>query len=423
MLCIPDGVNDNHEPKNLSNPDVCSPTYVKRPDSERSCSLIPLSCEFGVCIEMTDTIHCNCDLGATGQLCEQRCCRNCGAHGSCRVVPGSGIEECNCEKNYTGAFCEIPNHIANNSCNCVHGSCNDARTCICNKGWTGATCNISCSDHCGQGSTCAEVFSKVICNPTRKETTSQSQTTSIPRQDACSSDYVLRPVQERECMGIFNCTYGTCVIQGDFMLCQCDIGVSPGYQLCEHKCCKDCGNNGRCYYHPELNEICDCDIKYAGSLCEIYNPPVKYTEVEKVQWWFYLLAILIPIIVMTLFMSLVLMYLWKRRVIVVLKAVRLFQAYEDDDECQCDAFISFRSNTPDEDYVIHTLFPKLTREMGFNVNVHYKDFITGNEITNNIIYAVENSRRTILVVSPHYLTSNLTNMEWHSRRCSSTRTR
>ncbi|KAH3696169.1 hypothetical protein DPMN_083634 [Dreissena polymorpha] len=412
MQCIPDGINDNHVPTNLSNADVCSPTYVKRPDSERSCSLIPLSCEFGVCIESIDTIHCKCDLRATGQLCEQRCCRNCGAHGSCRVVPGSGIEMCNCEQNYTGAFCEIPIHEANNSCNCIQGSCNDARTCICNKGWTGATCNISCSDHCGQGSTCAEVFSKVTCIPTGIETTSQSQTTIIPRQDACSSDYVLRPVQERECMGIFNCTYGTCVIQGDFRLCQCDIGVSPGYQLCEHKCCKDCGNNGQCYYHPELNEMCNCETNYSGPLCEIYDPPVKNTEVEKVHWWFYLIVVLIPILVMTLLTSLFLVYLWKRRVIVVLKAVRLFQAYEDDDERQWDAFISYRSNTPDEDYVIHTLFPKLTQEMGFNVNVHYKDFIPGNEITNNIIYAVENSRRTILVVSPHYLTSNFTKMEW-----------
>ncbi|KAH3847092.1 hypothetical protein DPMN_089406 [Dreissena polymorpha] len=116
---------------------------------------------------------------------------------------------------------------------------------------------------------------------------------------------------------------------------------------------------------------------------------------------------------MTLLTSLFLVYLWKRRVIVVLKAVRLFQAYEDDDERQWDAFISYRSTTLDEDYVIHTLFPKLTQEMGFNVNVHYKDFIPGNEITNNIIYAVENSRRTILVVSPHYLTSKFTKMEWH----------
>ncbi|XP_052257830.1 toll-like receptor 13 isoform X1 [Dreissena polymorpha] len=212
-------------------------------------------------------------------------------------------------------------------------------------------------------------------------------------------------------MGYFNCTYGTCVIQEHSFFCQCDIGVSPG-QLCEHKCCKNCENNGKCYYHPVLKEMCNCDKNYTGKLCEIYDPQVKYIEPEKVKWWFYLLVILIPILVMTLLTSLFLMYLWKRRVIVVLKAVRLFQAYEDDDERQWDAFISYRSNTPDEDYVIHTLFPKLTREMGFNVNVHYKDFIPGNEITNNIIYAVENSRRTILVVSPHYLTSNFTKMEW-----------
>ncbi|KAH3696182.1 delta and Notch-like epidermal growth factor-related receptor [Dreissena polymorpha] len=402
-------------PCKVLNVDVCSPTYIKRPESERSCNGYALSCEFGVCIEGTDTIRCECDLGASGQLCEQRCCRDCGPHGSCRVVPGYQKEECHCDENYTGVFCESPIHMKTTSqrlterntypthipCKCVHGSCYSylTGTCNCYKGWTGTICDISCTDHCDQGRTCEEVSGKVICIPNGVEKSSHN---------ACSSDYVFRPEAERSCMDILYCTYGTCVIDVNGFSCMCDFGVSPS-QRCEHKCCKECGGHRECIYNAERKEeLCYCDTNYKGSMCEIYNSP----EGEKVQWWFYLLVTLIPILVMTLLTSLFLMYLWKRRVIVVLKAVRLFQAYDDDDERQWDAFISYRSNTPDEDYVIQTLFPKLTRKMGFNVNVHYKDFIPGNEITNNIIYAVENSRRTILVISPHYLASNFTKMEW-----------
>ncbi|KAH3696185.1 hypothetical protein DPMN_083650 [Dreissena polymorpha] len=410
VQCIPDSVNDS--PVHHQIPDVCSPTYVKRSESERSCRGSFVICEFGVCIEKTEGVRCECDHGATGTLCEHSCCRGCGTHGACRVVPENGLNVCDCERNYTGNKCDAPIDVSNSLCSCVHGACNGPGTCSCYEGWTGGTCNISCTEHCGTGRQCIPfLFGKVYCFPNGNETTTQSPPIS-PRLDACSSDYVIRSESERSCKGMFSCKYGTCVTNDPLLYCRCDLGVSPS-QLCEHKCCKDCGNQGQCYYHVERQEErCNCDTNYTGSLCEIYDPPVKYIEPEKVKWWFYLLVILIPILVMTLLTSLFLMYLWKRRVIVVLKAVRLFQAYEDDDERQWDAFISYRSNTPDEDYVIHTLFPKLTREMGFNVNVHYKDFIPGNEITNNIIYAVENSRRTILVVSPHYLTSNFTKMEW-----------
>ncbi|KAH3734209.1 uncharacterized protein LOC127849532 [Dreissena polymorpha] len=305
------------------------------------------------------------------------------------------------------------NHIF---CMCDHGSCpSDPGTCICDKGWTGTNCGISCTDHCGYGSTCVDIDGNVTCIPTETwtmnpiaETVSDATETRTRSVNACSLGYVLRPVAERSCMNISYCKYGTCSITENRFYCICDLGVSPS-QRCEHKCCKNCGHHGQCYYHEnQKKELCYCHTNYKGTLCEMYDPP----EGQKVVWWFYLLVILIPILVMTLLTSLLLIYLWKQRVIVVLKAVRLFKAYEDDDERQWDAFISYRSNTPDEDYVIHTLFPKLTREMGFNVNIHYKDFIPGNEITNNIIYAVENSRRTILVVSPHYLTSNFTKMEW-----------
>ncbi|KAH3847083.1 hypothetical protein DPMN_089397 [Dreissena polymorpha] len=112
-----------------------------------------------------------------------------------------------------------------------------------------------------------------MCMQTGLETTSQRSTTIIPRLDACNSSYVLRPVKERSCMGMYNCVYGTCFTQAKMIVCQRDIGVAPG-QLCEHKCCKDCGAHGRCYYNvTQKEERCNCDANYTGSMCEIYNPP------------------------------------------------------------------------------------------------------------------------------------------------------
>jgi len=55
----------------------------------------------------------------------------------------------------------------------------------------------------------------------------------------------------------------------------------------------------------------------------------------------------------------------------------MFTIVGSSDERTWDAFISYKSNTPDEDFVIRTLFPKLTRDLGFSINVHFKDFVAG----------------------------------------------
>ncbi|XP_052776278.1 toll-like receptor Tollo isoform X3 [Mya arenaria] len=140
------------------------------------------------------------------------------------------------------------------------------------------------------------------------------------------------------------------------------------------------------------------------------------TEPHKDPRWVYWVAGVCGFLLVALVILLVIMpyFLWRKRVILVMKLVHYFQGYEDDDDSKWDAFISYKSNTPDEDFVVHTLFPKLARELGFSVNVHFKDFTPGEDITNNIIHAVENSRRTILIVSPNYLASNFAKFEWQT---------
>lgn len=47
------------------------------------------------------------------------------------------------------------------------------------------------------------------------------------------------------------------------------------------------------------------------------------------------------------------------------------------DEREFDAFISYTSDTTDEDYVLRTLYPKLANEMMFNINIHEKNALPG----------------------------------------------
>lgn len=105
--------------------------------------------------------------------------------------------------------------------------------------------------------------------------------------------------------------------------------------------------------------------------------------------------------------------MWKHRNILLMTLVYYFQKYEDDDEREWDAFVSYRSFAWDESFVVHTLFPKLEQELGFKLYLHFRDFIAGDTVANNIIRAVKGSRRTILIITPGYLQSEHTMFDFY----------
>ena len=53
-------------------------------------------------------------------------------------------------------------------------------------------------------------------------------------------------------------------------------------------------------------------------------------------------------------------------------------AFVFTDEREWDAFVSYRSLPRDESFVVHQLYPKLETEMGFKLNLHFRDFIPGD---------------------------------------------
>ncbi|XP_017579129.2 toll-like receptor 13 [Pygocentrus nattereri] len=75
---------------------------------------------------------------------------------------------------------------------------------------------------------------------------------------------------------------------------------------------------------------------------------------------------------------------------------------------QYDAFISY--NTHDELWVVKQLLPKLEGEQGWKLCLHHRDFQPGKPIMDNIVDGIYSSRKTLCVISRHYLES-----EWCSR--------
>lgn len=79
----------------------------------------------------------------------------------------------------------------------------------------------------------------------------------------------------------------------------------------------------------------------------------------------------------------------------------LLPADKLDDNKRYDIFISFSHK--DEDFVRDELLEKLEPE--FKVCVHYRDWVVGDMIPTQIATSVEQSRRTVIVLSRNFLAS------------------
>ncbi|XP_030634775.1 toll-like receptor 13 [Chanos chanos] len=69
-----------------------------------------------------------------------------------------------------------------------------------------------------------------------------------------------------------------------------------------------------------------------------------------------------------------------------------------------DAFVSY--STHDELWVMKELLPQLEGEQRWKLCLHHRDFQAGKPIVDNIVDSIYRSRKTICVISRHYLRSN-----------------
>ncbi|RXM94788.1 Toll-like receptor 13 [Acipenser ruthenus] len=98
----------------------------------------------------------------------------------------------------------------------------------------------------------------------------------------------------------------------------------------------------------------------------------------------------------------------------VVYAYHLFQAFLYDRKqkpsrrYEFDAFVSY--NTHDEPWVLRELLPNLEQGHGWKLCLHHRDFQPGKPIIDNIVDNIYKSRKTLCIISRHYLES-----EWCSR--------
>ncbi|KAK3606472.1 hypothetical protein CHS0354_041420 [Potamilus streckersoni] len=238
--------------------------------------------------------------------------------------------------------------------------------------------------------------------------------TPLSQSTDCSQNYT-KNIQP--CQGGLPCFYGYCVVDNVSRTARCKCYPRVTGDLCNEICCLDCGPYGECGVNVEdSTQYCNCFLNYTGERCETPRPKENTDNPEHVQketWYLWLVGVCAVTLFVLLLLLIILPYLmWKHRVILIMKIVHYFQSYEDQDDRIWDAFVSYRSDPVDEEFVLRKLYNTLEKEMGFKLNLHFKDFAVGETIANNIIQAVQNSRRTILVMSKNYVKSEFTRFEY-----------
>ena len=139
------------------------------------------------------------------------------------------------------------------------------------------------------------------------------------------------------------------------------------------------------------------------------------------------LLIILCTVGITLFLSLIIGGLvyknrWKLRYLLYMNKRRFFgyraaPNYEPIENYRYDAFISYAEENIR--FILDGIIPKLERENGLDLCIHQRDFIAGNAVTDNIINAIQSSKKTVIVLSRDFLKSRWCLYEFHMARMES----
>ncbi|XP_036361305.1 protein draper isoform X2 [Octopus sinensis] len=182
-------------------------------------------------------------------------------------------------------------------------------------------------------------------------------TESCNMECKCESGYTGKKCNHEMCDAMV-CVHGSCKkINNVRSKCQCDDGWIG--ETCNIGCTRNC-LHGECFLHRG-EEICACEGHYKpdSNCTEEEIPPTTVEEWDKRYLGFLAIPLLLSFV-----LAVSVYVMWRYRFTFILKIIYTFQNYED------------------------------------------------HAICNNIINAVEKSRRTILILSPDYVISEWTRMEY-----------
>ena len=127
-------------------------------------------------------------------------------------------------------------------------------------------------------------------------------------------------------------------------------------------------------------------------------------------------VVIITVIFLVTFGSLMYRYRWKVRwlAIVSKRFVKLQEETRDTTVYDYDAFVSF--NVDDIKWVQDKLIVELEQKRNLELCIHQRDFTPGLPIEENIVGAIERSRKVIMVLSANFVKSNWCHFEVHMAR-------
>jgi toll-like receptor 13 len=96
--------------------------------------------------------------------------------------------------------------------------------------------------------------------------------------------------------------------------------------------------------------------------------------------------------------------------------IRLHQYFNEPERFMYDAFISYANE--DLRFILDVMMPKLEGH-GLKLCLHDKDFLPGNNIADNILQAIRDSRKTVAVISEQFLKSEWCLFEFNMARMES----
>ncbi|XP_013069695.2 toll-like receptor 4 [Biomphalaria glabrata] len=190
-----------------------------------------------------------------------------------------------------------------------------------------------------------------------------------------------------------------------------DLSFNPIHCDCENYDFLKWMMNSRAFDPKFTNYMCQYPDSSYKNITDAYEETLRILRGKCTDNSFIFLFVLAATFVMIAFVlaGIIYRFRWKLRYIYHATYLRLKSVEEENSEqFRYDVFISYAHQ--DEEFILKVLYPELGSR-GLNVHVHGRDFVAGEFIASNIVTAVRESRKTLVVLTLDLLKSKWCNYE------------